>query len=57
MAAVEANQIIDALAYKLGRAMVEQTISELAVQQLEGRIEELEGEGSEARDPERDSET
>lgn len=57
MAAVPADKIIDALAYRLGRSLVDQTINELAVEELEARVAELEGEASEPRDPERDSET
>ena len=57
MAQVEAEKIIDALAYKIGRMTVDRTINELAVQQLEERVAELEGEASEPRDPERDSDT
>lgn len=57
MAQVAAEKIIDALAYRLGKSLVEQTINELAVEELEARVAELEDEAAEPKDPERDSGT
>lgn len=57
MAQVAAEKIIDALAYRLGKSLVEQTINELAVEELEARVAELEDEAAEPNDPERDSGT
>lgn len=57
MAAVSADKIIDALTHKLAETILQQTIHEIAVQELEARVAELEDEASEPNDPERDSET
>lgn len=55
MAQVDANKIIDALAFKLGRAQLDSTINEIALAEAEARISELQEDTSEPGDIPKDS--